>query len=239
MEKKQAITGGYILQPRTIKGSDIANAVPYVREIWYYLLREANSSNQRYAGNWVKRGQLFRNYKTIREDLAWFIGYRKETYNANQVKKAMKYLRDTQRITTRKALGGVLITICKYDFYQNPKNYIRTNDSANTRTITEPILNQPPAFTNKNDKNKSKKEDVTPSISDFKQYFIDNGYPSELAERAYTGYEVANWHDSKGSKIKNWKQKCQHVWFKPENKANEQNTNTEANYKPFNTMNQR
>ena len=58
-----------------------------------------------------------------------------------------------------------------------------------------------------------------PSLPDFEKYFIENGYSPELANRAYKGYEVANWKDSKGNQIKNWRQKCQHVWFRPENKS--------------------
>jgi hypothetical protein len=32
---------------------------------------------------------------------------------------------------------------------------------------------------------------------------------------------IENWIDSKGSKVKNWKQKMQGVWFKPENEINQ------------------
>nr|WP_319572367.1 hypothetical protein [uncultured Draconibacterium sp.] len=146
------IRGGYVLQPRIIKESDIAVAVPCVREVWNYLLREANSSDKRYAGFFVQRGQLFRDYKTIREDLAWFVGYRKVTYNENQVKKAMKFLRDTGRITTMKEPGGVLVTICNYGYYQSPKNYERTNERTDERTKAEPLKNQTLLDNNKNDK---------------------------------------------------------------------------------------
>ncbi len=58
---------------------------------------------------------------------------------------------------------------------------------------------------------------LPPSLSEFKKYFDENGYSQEIAQRAFNGYDVAGWIDSKGNKIKNWKQKCQHVWFKPEN----------------------
>jgi hypothetical protein len=60
---------------------------------------------------------------------------------------------------------------------------------------------------------------IPPTFEEFKNYFLSNGYPVELAERAYRGYEAADWHDSQGKKIKNWKQKLHHVWFKLENKA--------------------
>jgi hypothetical protein len=72
---------------------------------------------------------------------------------------------------------------------------------------------------NKKGKKKSKSFSP-PSLADFRKYFEDNGYSPELAERAFKGYEVAEWHDSDGKQINSWKQKCHHVWFKPENKVN-------------------
>jgi hypothetical protein len=57
-----------------------------------------------------------------------------------------------------------------------------------------------------------------PSLIEFQSYFRENGFSKELALRAFKGYDVAGWKDSKGVLVKSWKQKCQHVWFKPENK---------------------
>lgn len=63
-----------------------------------------------------------------------------------------------------------------------------------------------------------KKTFIKPSIEEFKAYFIENGYSEDTAVRAWNGYNTADWHDSKGNKIKNWKQKAQFVWFKDENR---------------------
>lgn len=55
-------------------------------------------------------------------------------------------------------------------------------------------------------------------IEDIKLYFFENGYSDLAAIRFFDYYSVANWNDSKGNKVKNWKQKAQAVWFKPDNK---------------------
>jgi uncharacterized protein YdaU (DUF1376 family) len=55
-------------------------------------------------------------------------------------------------------------------------------------------------------------------------YFIDNGYRKEIAIKAFRYYNEADWHDSKGDKILNWKQKIQSVWFKPENEIQKAKT---------------
>lgn len=147
------IPGGYYLKARCIKDSAIAHAPPYVRELWDYLLREANHSEVKYAGFTVKRGQVFKSYKEIRDDLCWYVGYRKERYNENQTKKGMRYLRKELMIDTMKEPRGVLITVLNYDHFQNPKNYERTNDGTNERTNEEPMKNQSGPSINKNEKN--------------------------------------------------------------------------------------
>ena len=73
----------------------------------------------------------------------------------------------------------------------------------------------------KNDKNVKKKRSnvfIPPTIDEVKEYFNENGYSEQSATKAFNYYDIANWYDSKGSAIKNWKQKMQMVWFKDENK---------------------
>ena len=147
------IKGGYYIKARCIQNSFISVAPPHVREIWDWLLKEANHKDKKYSIHFVKRGQLFRTYKDIREGLHWMVGYRKMMYSENQTKRAMKTLREQLMIITTKALGGVLITIINYDKYQDPKNYESTNESTNESTKPEPMKYQGIPHNNKNDKN--------------------------------------------------------------------------------------
>lgn len=57
-----------------------------------------------------------------------------------------------------------------------------------------------------------------PILEDVLSYFKDNGYSEISAQKAFRYYNDANWMDSKGNRVKNWKQKMQGVWFKDENK---------------------
>lgn len=152
------IQGGYILQPRIIKDSDIAHANPCIRELWNYLIREANHSDKKHLGYTIKRGQLFRTYKEIMHDLRWYSGFRTETYTVDQMKKAMAALREALRVTSHKAPGGMLITICNYDYYQDPKNYESTTGGTTGGTTGSTTPARPPhdprtIYNNKNDKN--------------------------------------------------------------------------------------
>ncbi len=73
---------------------------------------------------------------------------------------------------------------------------------------------------NVNDKEKKKQKNVftPPTCLEVENYFFENGYKREAGTKAFNYYSVANWKDSKGSAVKNWKQKMQSVWFKDEHK---------------------
>ena len=48
------------------------------------------------------------------------------------------------------------------------------------------------------------------------KHFFENGYTETGARKAFDYYNSNNWTDSKGKKVKSWKQKMIGVWFKPE-----------------------
>jgi hypothetical protein len=125
------IKGGFILQPRAIDESGIIHEPPVVRELWFYLLRKVN-----YLDNGKhKRGQGFFSLNDISEDLHWKIGYRKVKYSKSQISKALRKLHEGNMIETLKETRGVLVTVCKYEHYQNIKNY-EGNDEGSTKVDT-------------------------------------------------------------------------------------------------------
>jgi len=72
---------------------------------------------------------------------------------------------------------------------------------------------------NDNDSDNDIKKYNIPTIEEVKAYFRERGYREDVAVRAFEFYNVAKWVDSKGKKVRNWKQKMNSVWFKDENKA--------------------
>lgn len=87
--------------------------------------------------------------------------------------------------------------------------------------ISEPISEQ----IEKKEKVKEIRNKFTPpTILEVESYFIENGYTKESGTKAFNYYAVADWKDSKGNQVKNWKQKMQAVWFKDENKTESNET---------------
>ncbi len=86
-------------------------------------------------------------------------------------------------------------------------------------------------------KERKKKENIykknkifqAPSIEDVIEYFKEKGYKESFARSVHEYYASADWHDSKGNPVKNWKQKCISVWLNEKNKHERITENQEAN----------
>lgn len=148
------IQRGYYIKARKIQQSEIAHAPPHVREIWdLFLMRANHSSND--TGK-LQRGQLFITYQEIREALSWKVGYRKMRYSRSQCENAMKWLRKATMITTSKTTRGMIVTVCNYDFYQNPKNY-ESHTESHIGNYNDAIMTPRDRQELKNDKKKEKR----------------------------------------------------------------------------------
>jgi len=77
------------------------------------------------------------------------VGWRKQTYSKNDCETAMRWLKKRTMVHTEKLTRGMLITICNYDQYQDPSNYVTSKETykEHTRNI------QSVDTINKNDKN--------------------------------------------------------------------------------------
>lgn len=164
------IRGGYVLQARKVDDSEIAFKPPHFREIFNWLYRQANHSDN----GKFKRGQCFRSINDIQEGLKWFVGYRKCTYTKDQCEKALKWLRKAKMIETTKATRGMFITICNYEFYQDPKNY-ESNNESHKKATRKP---QGSHTKNKNDNNENNE----------KKYLVDfenlwSRYPNRVGKK--------------------------------------------------------
>lgn len=133
-------------------------------------------------------------------------------------------LKDWEEERKQRSDAGKLGMEKRWANKNNTDNGLITKDNTVIKSITNITDN---VTVNVNDnvnetEDKRKRKVFTPpTLDEIKTYFKDSGYTEQSAEKAYNYYSVANWVDSKGNKIKNWKQKMQGVWFKDENKQKE------------------
>jgi len=113
------IKGGYYIKARKIQDSEIAKAPPHIREIWDWLIKKVDYNNKGKYGP----GTTFTTLKEISDELSWYVGYRKMSYSKSNCETALRWLRKRTMITTTRSTRGMFITICNYEYYQDPKNY--------------------------------------------------------------------------------------------------------------------
>ncbi len=193
---------GAFIMSRSIFESEIWYKPPCYLKLWLYLIGKANHKDRKYNGFLVKRGQYFCTYKELTGQLSYNVGYRKEIPHEGLTKRVMKYLRSTLMIDTTKEPRGVLVTILRYDEYQDLSNYERTSEETNERTTKELRTNQCRPSINKNVKNdKNDKKDIY--TSKFLEFY--NSYPKKIGKKAaFRAYsKVKSEHDSiiKGLKV--------------------------------------
>jgi biotin operon repressor len=181
--------------------------------LFIHCLLECNYTDKKWRGIIIEKGSFITSHETIAKKLK---------LSRQQIRTSINKLILSKNITIKTTNKYTVVTVVKYSDYQFLEN---ENNQQNNKQITnkQPTNNQQ-ITTTKNIKNinKEKKENkvfIPPTIFELKQYFKENGYNEQSAEKMFNYYDVANWHDAKGNKIKNWKQKAQSVWFKDENKA--------------------
>jgi uncharacterized phage protein (TIGR02220 family) len=110
------IPEGCILLARKIQKSDIwKNKPSWWLKVWVYILLNVNhKDNQMF-----KRGQNFFNTDQIYYDCKLQL----EGIKPVTIRNVTEWLRDTEHIQTKNTLRGVIITVCKYEEYQNILNY--------------------------------------------------------------------------------------------------------------------
>ena len=64
-------------------------------------------------------------------------------------------------------------------------------------------------------KEKKGRKFVPPTVLEISEFAKEKGYEID-AQKIFDYYDLADWTDSRGNKVKNWKQKINGVWFKPE-----------------------
>lgn len=91
---------------------------------------------------------------------------------------------------------------------KNRKNICKSYDE-HMENINENVIDN---------KNRKRKVFKKPTIDEVKKFFDENGYDPAFGETRWHYYNDANWYDSHGNPVLNWKQKMRSVWFKDEHK---------------------
>lgn len=178
-------------------------------QAWVDLLFLANYSDSFFyvRGNKVnvKTGQVAWSEPKLAERWGW---------SRTKLRKFLNDLEKEQQIIQQKNTITQIITINNYSEYQKKEQQKDSRKTAEEQQ--KDVSNKGIIKDNKGKRNS--KVFVPPQLEDVIKYFNENGYSKESAIKSFNYYDISNWVDSRGNKIRNWKQKMNGVWFKPENR---------------------
>lgn len=129
------IPGGYLLLARKMIDSDIMEKPSHYLKLWIWMLGKAFWQD----GKSLKRGQFLTSISEMQKAGGYKVGYRSVMLTKDEVRSAYEAFTKATMITTAKTTRGFIITICNYEFYQDPNNYEPHNErTANTRRTPQP-----------------------------------------------------------------------------------------------------
>ena len=136
------------------------------------------------------------------------------------IQDRMRKLQNMQNLVIQPVTHYSIITILNWDIYNTQENKSDTDPVTHPTTIRQPSDTKKNNKNNKKEKKINKRKFVPPNIDEVIKFFTDNGHTKESAIHAFKYYDDAEppWTDSRGNKVRGWKQKMRGVWFKPENK---------------------
>jgi DNA-binding transcriptional MerR regulator len=128
--------------------------------LFLYMLIKANHKDAKWQGNDVKRGQFISSLGNISNATGISI---------QQIRTILKKLEKTNEIEVKSTSQFTIVTICKYECYQDE------NETTNKPLTNNQQTTNKPSTTNKNDK----KEKNT--IYSFLDSLIQNGFDEKLS----------------------------------------------------------
>ncbi len=170
--------------------------------LFLYLLLKANHKDGNWQGIEIKKGQFITSYGKISSDT---------NISLQTIRTLLKKFELTNEINTQPTNKYTIITICKYDTYQDEETQTNTQLTNNQQTTNKQLT------TNKNDNNKNKF--VIPTFQDINSYCLERG--TTVDANKFIDYYTSNgWMVGK-NKMKDWKA-CVRRWEKSSSELTKQ-----------------
>jgi len=197
------ITGGATIWARKTIESDIFFWKPAIWfKIWFYIVSKVNHKDSKQ----FKRGQGLFNFQNEKKYLHC---------TDDQTKKCIAFLRKNEMIDTKRSTRGSIITVLKYNLYQDLSTYKSTTKStkeARSKHEGSTPINK----YDKYDKNESikkyikKKEfsslkEITPEV--LQEISLKYKVPLSFVKLQFE--KMTNWLEAKGKRYKNYKRGLQ------------------------------
>jgi len=218
------VSAGWIKIWRQVMDTDLWLEEKFTRgQAWIDLLMLANHQDGfvrvRGVKVEVKRGQIALSEVELAKRWKWSRGKVRRFCSELESKTVQQIEQQKNNVTT-------LISIINYEKYQGNGTADSTADGQQTVQQTDSTISRRSkeyigdhTEKPKKQQKRQQKQFVPPTELEVVRFFQENGYSVAIAKKAFNYYHVAEWKDSSGKPVKNWKQKMIAVWFKDENKS--------------------
>jgi len=207
---------GYVKMHRSLMDKGYYLKSEYVH-LWLHLIYKATYTQREFMFNGnieiLQPGQFI----TSRSKLSIETGIEE-----SKIERILNTFKSEQQIEQVNRNKFRIISILKWNTYQNIEQ-VNELEMNSQRTASE----QPVNTNNKEKKEKKVKKQIEfnpPLLADVKSFFQEKGYRQDIAQKAFDYYSTSGWVDSKGNKVRNWKQKMIAVWMRDEHKEADQPT---------------
>lgn len=152
---------------------------PVVSRLFIHLILKANFSDKKWQGVLIKRGQLITSYNHLAQDL---------DLTVQKIRTAILKLKKSETITINPTNKYSLITIVKYDYWQDV-NFSNNNQNQSQVTDWKQSKNKQ-STTNKQKNNKT----IEQRKKEFKsQVFEHTQYSKNILEDFFNYWSEKNW----------------------------------------------
>ena len=121
--------------------------------LFIHCLLKANYSDKEWKGKLIKRGQFFTSTENLANEL---------NLSIKQIRTSLKKLEKTKELGIQGASNGTMITVCKYESYQNIdaiKGQAKGQAKGKQRASKRQQLNKEEEITNNKKENNNNRED--------------------------------------------------------------------------------
>jgi len=160
--------------------------------LFMYLVLKANHKDGQWQGIDIKKGQFITSFGKISADTG---------ISLQTIRTLLKKFEKTNEINIQATNKFTILTICKYECYQ------QENEMPNTQLTNKQQTTNNQLTTNKNDKNN--KEIYIPELSEFLAFAIQecSNINQDDVKHKYKSWVMNEWKDGNDKPIKNWKTK--------------------------------
>ena len=155
--------------------------------LFLYMLIKANHKDAKWQGNDVKRGQFISSLGNISNATG---------ISVQTIRTILKKLEKTNEIEVKSTSQFTIVTICKYECYQDENEQSNKPLTNNQQTTNKRLT------TNKNEKNK-RIIFIVPSLEEVSAYCQERNNNVD-SQKFYNFYESKGWMVGK-NKMKDWK----------------------------------